>query len=216
VLSNLDDLVKSSLEFCGVRLRTAEQWLRILFLFDSTATMRWLFSPRVKRMQLEDRADAVVFPNHWGLDEIHCRLDQNEKISTEDIRESILRETGGWPILLDRLFHLCRDDGDVKPAIETLKTDLQDPSSETSMKFRKSLGLEANSLAYDIWNFLSQEANPEPVDLIIDMIRTEHKLTIEDCENAIEYLHRTGCIAMFEDGTAIGVEPTLKRLIPSL
>ncbi len=216
VLSNLDDLVKSSLDFCGVRLRTAEQWLRILFLFDSTATMRWLFSPRVKRMQLEDRADAVVFPTHWNLDEIHCRLDQNEKISTEDIRESILRETGGWPILLDKLFHLCRDDGDVKPAIETLKTDLQDPSSEISMKFRKSLGLEANPLAYDIWNFLSQEANPVPADLIIPMIRTEQELTIENCENAIEYLHRTGCITMFEDGTAIGVEPTLKRLIPSL
>ena len=218
VLSNLDDLVKSSLDFCSVRLRTAEQWLRILFLFDSTATMHWLFSPRVKqRMQLEDRADAVVFPNRWNLDEIHCRLDQNEKISTEDIRESILRETGGWPILLDRLFHLCRDDGDVKPAIETLKTDLQDPSSEISMEFRKSLGLEANPLAYGIWNFLSQEANPVPADLIVpDMIRTKNELTIEDCKNAIEYLHRTGCIAMFEDGTAIGVEPTLKRLIPSL
>ena len=216
-LSNLHDLVKSSLDFCSVRLRTAEQWLRILFLFDSTATMSWLFSPRVKRTRLEDRADAVVFPHHWNLDEIHYRLDQNEKIGTEDIRESILDETGGWPILLDRLFHLCRDDGDVKPAIETLKTDLQDSSSEISMKFRNSLGLEVNPLAYGIWNFLFQEANPVPADLIIpDMIRTEHKLTIEDCKNAIEYFHRIGCIAMFEDSTAIGVEPTLKRLMPSL
>ncbi len=222
-LSNLDDLVKSSLEFCSVRLRTAEQWLRMLFLFDSTATMRWLFSSSVKRTRLEDRTDAVVFPNHWNLEEIHCRLDQNEKISTEDIRESILRETGGWPMLLDRLFHLCRGDGDVKPAIETLKTDLQDPSSEISMKFRKSLGLEANPLAYDIWRFLFQESDPVPAALITpDMVEPEHESTIEDCKNAIEYLHRIGCIVMFEDSTAqaegfsIGVEPTLKRLILSL
>lgn len=213
VLSNLHDLVKSSLDFCSVRLRTAEQWLRILFLFDSTATMRWLFSPRKKRMRLEDRADAVVFPRHWNLEEIHYRLDQNEKIGTEDVRESILNETGGWPILLDRLFHLCRDDGDVKPAIEILKTDLQDSSSEISIKFHNSLGLETGAVYDDIWNLLLQE--PVPDDLIIDMIRTESKLTIEDCKNAVEYLHRIGCVAKFEDST-IGVEPTLKRLMPSL
>lgn len=208
---NLQDLVESALNFCILHSRREFQWLRILFLFDSSATIAWLSLPHIERKQLEDRTDAVVFPLHWNLDGINHRLHQNEKISPEDIGKAILHETGGWPILLDRLFDLCGEDRDVKPAIENLKKELQVSNSDICKKFRESLGVEVNELVYRIWKIVFQEQESVPVDLVHDIIDPE--LETEHYNNAIEYLHRMGCIIMCDNNNEIRIEPTLKRLL---
>jgi len=165
----------------------------------------------IERKQLEKDMDAIVSPRHWNLDGINHRLRQNEKINTEDIiGKAVLRETGGWPILLDRLFDLCGEDGDVKPAIENLKKELEASDSDMCKKFRKSLGLEVNELVYRIWEIVFQDPGSVPVDLIRDMIDPE--LEPENYNNAIEYLHRMGCIIMC-DNNEIGIQPSLKRLL---
>jgi len=210
-LGNLRDLVESALDFCRLHSRRESQWLRILFLFDSSATIAWLSLSHIERKQLEKDMDAIVSPRHWNLDGINHRLRQNEKINTEDIiGKAVLRETGGWPILLDRLFDLCGEDGDVKPAIENLKKELEASDSDMCKKFRKSLGLEVNELVYRIWEIVFQDPGSVPVDLIRDMIDPE--LEPENYNNAIEYLHRMGCIIMC-DNNEIGIQPSLKRLL---
>lgn len=213
-LGNLRDLVESALDFCKLHSRRESQWLRILFLFDSSATIAWLSLPHIERKQLEGRIDAIVSPHHWNLDGINHRLRQNEKINTEGIiGKTILRETGGWPILLDRLFDLCGENGDVEPAIENLKKELEASDSDMCKKFRESLGLEVNELVYRIWKIVFQEQGSVPIDLIREIIDPE--LETGNYNGAIEYLNRMGCIIMRDNNNEIGIEPepTLKRLL---
>lgn len=211
-VGNLQDLVESALNFCSLYSRREHQWLRILFLFDPSATIAWLSLPHIKRKQLEDRTDAVVFPRHWNLDGINYRLHQNEKISHEDIDKAILHETGGWPCLLDRLFGLCGEDRDVKPAIENLKKELGASNSDIYKEFRESLELEVDDeLVCRIWEIVFQDQGSVPIDLIHEMIDPE--LETEYYNNAIEYLYRMGRIIMCDNNNEIGIETTLKRLI---
>ena len=77
------------------------RWLRIIFLFDPESCWEWTSLEEEVRRSIEEQADAVATIRPWDSDGLQLRLSQAEKFDTEEVVETVLTDTGGWPLLLD-------------------------------------------------------------------------------------------------------------------
>ena len=217
---NLENLVEAALDFCRRRRpRTSQRWLRVLFVFDPPATWAWLSLPQNKREELENLVDAVVYPHLWNPSGIRQRLDQQDKMHTDEICQFVLAKTGGWPLLLDVLFERCGVENNPRGAAETIGNQLAELNSSLGRQFRDSLGLEVNPAVRCVWELIVSEV-AMPSDLITpDMIEGGPLLSLETCDAAVEYLQRMGCISKQIDKdsgeTMVSAEETAKKVMSS-
>ncbi len=212
---SLENLVRTTLDFCRRhRSRTGQRWLRVLFLFDPSSTWAWLSLHQERRKRLEDRME-VVWPPRWNLSGIRRRLDQHDKMCSEDICQSVLDETGGWPLLLDALFDRCDMEDNPRAFAKKIGEEVaQSDDSALGRRFRGSLGLNVNEVVRRVWEFICRE-DQVPVELITsDMFEGEPVLSSQDCAKAVEYLRRMGCISIFKD--MISAEATAQRAMSLL
>ena len=210
---NLGNLVRVALDFC-MRHQSRKRWMRVLFLFDPPATWAWLSLPQRQRGELENRADAVVFPHHWNLLGIRQRLDQLGKLHSDEVCQAVLHATGGWPLLLDALFERCGRQDDPRPAVKAIEREMAEPESVLCQQFRDALGLEIHEAVRRVLDFVRHEDHV-PVDLITpEWIGGEPAIDVETCTNAVEYLQRMSCIAMSSD--MVSVEATVKGVFAPL
>jgi hypothetical protein len=173
--------------------------MRILFLFDPSATWSWLSIPPNRREELENSADTIVFPRSWNLSGIRQRLAQHDKIHSDEVCQSVIRATGGWPLLLDALFERCSERDDPRPVAQTIGLELAEAGSALGQQFRHALGLEGNEIVHRVLEFVLHE-NQVPVDLVTpELIGGEPALHLEECVRAVEYLQRMGCVMIHND-----------------
>ena len=170
--------------------------------------------PRSLRENLEDRADSVVFPRRWNLIGVRQRLAQHDKIHPDEVCEEILQATGGWPCLLDILFDRCGKENDPRPSAEAIERELVDSSLRRGPQFRQSLGLEGNDVARCVLDFVVREGQV-PADLVVpDLVGGEPVLTFEECNRAVEYLRRMGCVELH--GDVVQAERIVEKVMPQL
>ena len=217
---SLESLVKVALDFCRRRRsRTGQKWLRVLFLFDPPTTWAWLSMPQERRENLENRADAVVWPHRWNLSGVRQRLAQHNKLDSEEICRFVLNETGGWPLLLDTLFKRCGAKDDPRSFAKAIGEELVRSDSVLGEQFRASLGLDVNEDVRRVWEFIHRE-DQVPVEWITpEMVGSEPASSSEAYNIAIEYLQRMGCILMHRDMDSaeamVSAEATVKRVMLS-
>jgi hypothetical protein len=200
--------VQAALRICQRHERSKKQWLRILFLFDPETTWTWLSLPLPLRCELEERADALVFPRRWNLFGIKQRLAQQDKMATEEVCRIVLRATGGWPYLLDVLFDRCGSQDDPRSVAEEIERGRTDSRSELARRFQSTLGL--NGIANRILEFVAREGDV-PIELISPDLIGDSSLTPLDCDRAVEYLQRMGCVDMQEE--QLSVEATVRHIV---
>ncbi len=192
---NLQNIINEGLEFCRLRRRTKKRWLRVLFLFDAATSWTWLSLPSSLRKEFEDLMDIIEYPQHWTLDGIQRRLERHQKRYSDAVCEKILEVTGGWPILLDELFKICKNQDDPKTACCTIKNQLETSGTVLNGRFRQALGLEVSGTVSQVLDCICQEG-PVPIEMLPDFI---DNLSSEECSVATEYLLRMGCILKDSD-----------------
>lgn len=207
---DLQTLVQGALDFCR-RHRARRQWIRVLFLFDPQATWTWLSLPQSLWEDLENRANAAVFPRRWDLIGVRQRLAQHDKMHSDEVCHRVLQATGGWPILLDHLFDRCGKRDDPRPFAAEIEQELMEPNSPLRQQFQAALGMEVNGAVKRVFDFLLREGEV-PIELVTPEFVGGHPvLTSEECVRAAEYLQRMGCVDRI--GDTLQVEPVLKKML---
>ncbi len=193
---DLQGLVKSALDYCQRRQHTRSRWLRIVFNFAPSATWQWLSLPRKQREQLEDLADAVVTPARWTPTGIKQRLQHRDVMDLAEVSRSILSATGGWHILVDRLFDEIAD------------TFEPGPLAALAEEFRAQLIL--NPMAAD--NFLSEVGLHESIHTITKELQTVLLGEIYRDESELEILVELTRSGLSERGEEIASSQILRVL----
>jgi antitoxin component of RelBE/YafQ-DinJ toxin-antitoxin module len=112
---------------------------------------------------------------------------------------------------LDVLFDRCERQDDPRPVVQAIERELAEPESGLCQQFRQTLGLEVNAAVRRVLEFILHEDHV-PVDLLTpELIGGEPALGLEECIGAVEYLQRTGCMAVHSD--MVSIETTLKGVI---
>ncbi len=203
-------LVQVALDFCN-RQKSRDSWMRIIFLFDSLSTSAWLAQADNVRAPLEDAVDAVVAPPRWNAIGLQNRLERSQKVPSDDVCQHLLAATGGWPILLDEVFHRSGHSDDPRTAAEQIAGELRKPGSPLQTHFREQLGLTDDPAALPVLQFLIQDRSAVPADLVTPELLDIPALTKDDCRRAVDFLERLRCLDLV-DGQ-ITVEPTIRTVL---
>ena len=132
---------------------------------------------------------------------------------SDEVCQQILHATGGWPYLLDMLFERCGPHDDPRPYVDDIRHGLTDSSTELAQQFLGSLGLQVND-STRVLEFIHHEGKA-PVDLITpELIGGEPMLTPLNCNVAVEYPRRMGCLEAYED--ELSVESVIGQLLAGL
>jgi len=193
----LERFVQQVLEF-SARRRSAPS-VRVLLVFDAPSTWAWLSLPDSVRQDLEDRSDAVVSPQQWNRIGLQRRLEEQDRLASEQVCQAVLEATGGWPMLLDNLFDRCGTHSDVRPDAEAISRELSDPASELATSFRQALGLDNNDVVERVLQFIAQEGEVTTDLVTPTLVGGEPPLTEEECWRATEFLVRMGCVSRRAD-----------------
>ena len=215
---DLLETVQVAHQVCQRREHSRKRWTRIFFIFDPKSTWNWLSLSQQQREEIEDKVDVITFPRRWNLSGIRQRLRQQNKMDLDEVCRRALEVTGGWPSLLDKLFESCGADNDPRSAAKIIERDLGDSNSQFSQDFKYSLGI--NNVAERILKFiknLQEDGQEVPVDLITpEYVEGSPSLSQDECNTAIEYLQRMGCLERQYDkqrSDLLSVEPTVLHLI---
>ena len=140
------------------------------------------------------------------------RLEQHQKLHSQEVCENILEVTGGWPLLLDELFKVCENRDDPREACRQIQERLATPGMELNGKFRQALGLEVNAAASQVLNFVRQE-DSVPSDMLSPEFIETADLNAEECSVATEYLLHMGCISKDDDADEFAADSIIKQVI---
>ncbi len=209
------EAVQIAHQVCQRHERSRKRWGRIFFIFEPESTWNWLSLSQKQREAIEDKVDVVTFPRRWNLSGIRQRLRQQNKMDLDGVCRRVLEVTGGWPALLEKLFESCEADNDPRHAAETIEREMGDSNSKLSQDFKRSLGINNVNVAERILKSiknLQEDGQEVPVDLITpEHIEGSPNLSQDQCNTAIEYLQRMGCIE--RQGSDLSVESTVLHLI---
>lgn len=207
-------MVETAARFCGRRQKSQRQWMRVLFIFDPTATWNWLQLPAERREELEETCDALVPLARWDSEGIRLRLSMEQKMEDAPVRERIEEVTGGWPILLDEVFR--RSTGvDPRPAADDLANELlrQSPLRE---RFVASLGAQAASITSHVLGLFRYWDSAIGLDLlpeaIKDMSREQRGTTEDEFCRAVQFLVRLRVID--DTGDAMHLDELADQTLP--
>jgi hypothetical protein len=205
--------IEAALKFCQRHQRLRQQWMRVLFIFDTLSTYEWLHLPDDLRINLEQQVDAIVTLQRWNEIGLEQLLKQHNKISNRHIIESLTSNLGGWPILISNLIDLWIAQGgdEPLPAVTQLGDQLKQPDSALSERFRASLGLDVDDAVGRIFRSIASQA-PIPADLFVPDLLGD-KLSPDEWPALTSYLERMGLI--YRENDSIVVEPLVKNLILS-
>ena len=210
----LFETIKVAHKVCHAHQRSKKRWLRILFVFDPESTWHWLSLPIQQRQKIEDQADVSTFLRRWDHSGIRQRLNQLDKIYSDEVCRTVLEATGGWPWLLDTLFEHCATEDDPRPAAKTIEQELRNPHSSLSQDFKRALGLNENDVIGRVLEFIKTLGGGQEVPanwVAPENVDGSPILSQNECYAAIEYLQRLGCID--RHGDLLSVEPAVLHLL---
>lgn len=210
-------LVECAQQYCAT-LHNSKRCLQVIFLFDHEATAYWL-AANPQRCQAIEETAAIVHPYPWHRQAICRRLEQHNKVDSEDICKLIDEVTGGWPFLLDELMHNNASEPDLRPAAKRMNTALRQPKSQLAVGFRKALGIAEESASKTLLRFaagfMKHSDDMIEADLLaLAQSENDLALTEQEFQDAIEYLVRMGCL--LRSGENFTLAPLLYQLSKQL
>ena len=187
---------------------------QVVFIFDPAVSWAWLKSP--KRPALENQAN-LIFLRRWDEEGIRQRLEQAGKLDLPECCGEVLQATGGWSLLFDELLRRCGDHNDPRDCVKTLVEKMELPRSELGSKLLQQVGLssleEPCRVLQTLVEYKSKVSEGDLADLV-DFVKGDPPLSLEDCKAAVELLYRLGCLEK-RDG-AYQVESVLGRVVGTL
>jgi hypothetical protein len=196
-------------------LWSKKRWMRTIFLFGASATWNWVRGDADRRASIERRAGVVVSPPLWDELGVRQRLFDLKKVDTAEAVRAVLRATGGWPWLLDRLFEKSPKAENMSIAASDLERRLVEEGDANA--FLATLGIEAGTLPWSVLRILqdlgqiSQNDMGELFEFVVSMFPTEEVVTMQTCELAVEYLKRMNCVAF--KGNLVLMDPVVKAVL---
>ena len=208
--SQLERLVSTTISSCQrPQRRTRRNWMRVFLVMGPASLVQWLALPVERREKLEALTDAVITPHRWNDVGIQPRLEQSDKLSTADVGRRLLEVTGGWPILLDELFLRSEGAHDPRPVAAALQQELRTSGSPLAARFHMALGIAHHPAADAVLAFLRREGEV-PRELVTpDFVDSAAGLTQEQCDQALLYLERLGCIQV---GKHVTIEAVVSQV----
>ncbi len=148
----------------------------------------------------------------WNVLGIKQRLADHDEIHSDEACNDILSNVGGWPLLLDVLFDKCREKGGPRQCAQTIKESLNSPETDLFRSFKQGLGIDVHPSVFHVLKFIQNEGEVLREFIIPDFLG-DLALSLKDCETALEYLQRMGCVDFYKDKDTFQVEPTIKRIL---
>lgn len=163
----------------------------------------------VDHLDEEGRIIGVQNWNHWG---IRQRLDNENKLSTDEIRAAIMEAGGGWPYLLDEILHLTGNDKDAQVGAQEVKQRLINDEGYRQL-FLDKLQLPNNPAVNAVLELLVSEEEPVPLELITPSYGEPlAELTDKHCDDAVLLLKQFGVVSL-EDEDLVVIDPTVRMVL---
>lgn len=205
----LRELVRAALDYCRTK-RSKKQTLRVIFVFDPQSTWRWLTLPVEEWREMEQQADAAVYPRLWDLVGVQQRLTQHDKIANQDVCQKVLHATGGWHLLMDTLFDRVGRKDDPRDIATMIAAEWNNPDSALRKQLNHTLGLPKIGLVAQITSFLDREG-PVPMELITPEFLGVNSLSQQDVDASLELMLRMNYIHL--DNENVLLDKFVKTLI---
>lgn len=207
--------VSAAISFCRQRQSAQRHWMRVFFVFDPTATRRWLQLPSTRRRDLENRVDAVVWPSRWDLVGVRQLLDDHQMLATPEACGLVLEATGGWPALLGRLADgLKRIAGSNDPR-DTARAFAEEPfdlARNPTHKYLTEFGLVDDDVKRVCVSLASLGTIPtSDLASYVNLALGSDGTLTELASATVEYLTRLGLISITDDWAK--TDPIVVRLL---
>jgi hypothetical protein len=213
--TELREMVQAAQAYCQRPQRRKDPVLRLLFLFDPAATRLWFTLAGQRRSRLEEKLDSMVFPRPWNARGLSRRLDQHERMHSDEVCREILRVTGGWHFLINALLKRLGREDDPRPHAQWIESELAAPESEFRQGFRMALGWDPDPIAQRVWDFIQQDSEQDsgvPEEFVQpDFIDGTPPLTQDELESAVQYLFCLGFITRSHD--SLQPNPIVKQVL---
>jgi hypothetical protein len=209
----LVEQIQAALSFCQRHESSRWQWMRVFLVFDPITTWDWLQMQEDQYTVIEEQADAVVWLRRWDATGLKQRLNQHGKMSSSDDCERLLKETGGWPWLLDWVSDQWNTGNDDPfEGVESLREELEQEGSQLRAQFLSKLGIEEVSLARHVLKVVIDLGSDVPIELLTpDLIAGEPVPSLAECKAAIDYLKGMDLVQVRNDECT--AEPFIKRIL---
>jgi hypothetical protein len=183
-----------------------------VFVFNPLTAWNWLRLPSSERLELETGVDAVVATRRWNQIAIHQRLKFNEMYDHADRVPFLESATGGWPVLLDRVFERASAKFDPRPEASTILDAVMRNENGARDIFLTQIGLDAVRVVRHVCDELCNYAPLRTKELRAEAFTSPSMpLTAAELEAAVEWLEVFGCLD--RRGDVIDVERVLKKVL---
>ncbi|MEQ8226321.1 MAG: hypothetical protein ABRQ37_28655, partial [Candidatus Eremiobacterota bacterium] len=191
------------------RLYAADRTNKVVILFNQLDLYEWFKQKTYMRKQLEAEAFPVIL-TLWNDVCIQRWLD-GQAIPNESIQvNSLLEITSGWPVLIMEITKFIKEQHkSLDEAIITLKTELSNPKSFISQKFKKEISCDQCMTSMELLRVLHEL---EEACTFVEISSFLKNSNLEEIENALEYLKRLNLIKDTEDGKLV-VENTASSVL---
>ena len=183
--------------------------LRVVLLLDPAAAWAWHSMPPEIRRALEEEVQDLIVPRRWDLAAIRRRLSETNRNYSDSFCENILKETGGWPLLLDKLLldRWPSSEECVTNACARLAADLAHGGA-LAAPFNCAIGINPDSVPGLLYSYCVSQSEP----VLLDLLPLDESLKIKatELEDAIEILKQFGLAWEFTDSRGdrtLTVEP---------
>lgn len=193
------------------RKERKNQILRIYIVLDGDAYWRWISHDRDLASNLDEQG-FVVPVQKWNLDSVSQRLDQLGKLNSTPVCEVVMEITGGWPILLDSLFHECGTSDNPKSTARSIAGQLRDKGSNLHSSFIAGLQIPDSAPVKLVLRSILSAGDVVPVEYINPkQIEGGQDLTDDSCSLALSLLLQLGVVDQSDGG--VKCDPVVSRLM---
>ncbi len=213
--------------FASQRARSENTFCRIIIIFDAPATACWFSVPN--RDDIENGLDAVLWLRKWSTLGLQARMEQNGLLALAPDISKILHATGGWGMLVDRVFPATGVERRRQDALETRIANIREGfdkrDSEEADSFLAALGIDRESRNWRLLTLLQGLLGDQPqsVDSISpDLFDSDLPgITATELSESLTYLIRVGALnkrsISREDGQGgqdlVAVDPLVNRIL---
>ena len=197
---------------CEEFQKRGKRSLRVIFILNPVTAWIWF---KASRVRANVDADYLRL-RRWDEAGIQQRLQQSDMLDSTEIYTSVNETTGGWPMLLDRLFASSGQSNDPRSYIDQLSKELEKPQSAIAKTLLNEVGLTKGETPFKLFKTMVDygEVTDAESMALSELIEVIEKPTNEECKSAIDYLYHLGCIDKTNGGYK--VEPVLARIVERL
>lgn len=180
--------------------------LRVVLIFDSDATYRWLVEKHTennKNAGFEEKADSLIFLKKWDYKALHKYLTDMNIVCSEENAQSAIGITGGWPCfvsnLIEKACHVSANEPpDIKRIIADMSEIIESKLLKDSREFIHKCGLYNSTKAENLLRCIKQ-FEPINVQDIVGFSDDNDELSLKDIsvqerKTLLDFMYRLSLI----------------------